>query len=153
MTMFGIDLASPCSGVNALPLSHSCGILVVIYIIWKLLVNIRSRVRSQLETPYNFNVFVALAFFYFILLEVKVNLLWKNIFSINWRDVKKKHVANNVYRVRFRGTMPKWPVQETTTRQQHKTRKITRHNIHSQSTVVSFVCFLISSIFVHYFNF
>jgi len=35
---------------------------------------------------------------------------------INWREVQRKTVANNVDRVKFKGTMTKWPVQKQTLR-------------------------------------
>jgi len=53
---------------------------------------------------------------------------------------KEKNVAKNIIRVKFKGTTTQWPVQ-TQTFKQHKTRTITRRNIHLGSTAYIFMAF------------
>jgi len=53
-----------------------------------------------------------------------VNCIW--IYDINWRDVQRKHVANEVDRTKFRGTTTKRPLQKQTLIAQSETCNTTR---------------------------
>jgi len=62
------------------------------------------------------------------------------IVNINRREVQRKNVANNVDRVRFKGTMTKWPLEQHETCIKFKTEQTFRINF-------LYVFF----IFIHYF--
>jgi len=53
------------------------------------------------------------------------------IYNINWRDVQRKNVVNNVHvarYVKFKGNMTKWPVQKITHRTTQKHVDLQHHD-------------------------
>jgi len=50
------------------------------------------------------------------------------LYNVNWRDVRRKNIVNNVDRV-YKGTMTTWPIQKQTLTTA-QTGKSTRHKWH-----------------------
>jgi len=54
--------------------------------------------------------------------------IFNGVVNINGRDVQRKNAVNNVDKVKFMGTLTKWPVQKHT--EHYKTRSIQRRDRH-----------------------